>query len=73
MAGKSAKKIQIVVALELLIWHSLVLPQHQTKEYKQNLTNVNYVYGDFSITYAQTHLKIFFSDLNQQKKITEKI
>ena len=47
----------ILVALELLIWHSVLLFQHQTQQYKQNLTNLNYVHWYFSITYVSPHLK----------------
>ena len=40
---------------------------------KQNLTNLNYLYVYFSIIYVWTHLKTTFSDLNEEKKIPEKI
>ena len=42
----------IVVAQELLIWDFLVLFHYQAQAYKQNLTNLNNVYGCFSVTYV---------------------
>ena len=42
--GREQKTFSIAVALELLIWHSVLLFQHQTQQYKQNLTNLNYVH-----------------------------
>ena len=45
--------------------------QHQTQQYKQNLTDLNYVHGYFSITYIWPHLKTT-SDPNQQKNKAEK-
>lgn len=50
------KKIATLVALELLIWHSLVLFRNQTQKYKQKLINWNY-YGYSSITYVWPHFR----------------
>ena len=47
--------------------------QHPTQQRKQNLTNLNYVYGYFSKTFALLHLRATFSNYNQQKKIPGKI
>ena len=47
MVDRGQRKLEIVVALELLIWHSLVVCQHQTYQYKQNITKLNLVYGYF--------------------------
>ena len=62
----------IIVTLKSLIKHSLMLFQRQTQQHKQNLTNLNYVYGYFSITNLWPLLRTTFSDLNQPKKIAGK-
>ena len=67
------RELMIVITPELLIWHFLVLFQHQIQPYKQNLTNLNYVYEYFPVTYVLTHPKTTFSNINQQKNIVEKI
>lgn len=41
--GWGQKKCAILVTLELLIWHSLVLSTHETKQYKENLAKLNYI------------------------------
>ena len=73
MNGKGQRKFSILATLKSLIWHSLGLFLHQTKQSKHNLTNLNYVYQYFSITYVWPQLKTTFSDLIQQKKILKEI
>ena len=46
MVGTGERKFGILVLLESLIWHTLVLFQHQTQQYKQNLTTLFIVYMD---------------------------
>ena len=71
MVGRGRKTFSIPVALESLIWHSFLLFQHQTQQYKQNLTNLNYVHGYFSIIHVWQHLETAFSDLNQLEKMSK--
>ena len=61
MGGRGWRKFTILVAPELLIWHSLVLFRHQTQQYKQKLINLNY-YGYSSITYVWPHLRNSIQD-----------
>ena len=75
MAGRERRKFAILVALESLIWHSLVLLQHQIQLYKQNLTNSNYVYRYFSITYMFDHIlkQLFLTFISEGKKIGKQL
>ena len=68
MAGWEWRKFANVVALESLNWHSLALFHHQTQQYKQNLTNLNYVYG-----YIWPYPKRANSDLTSKRKYWRKL
>ena len=39
--GTGRRKFAILVDLVLLIWYSLVLFQHETQQFKQNLTTLH--------------------------------
>lgn len=62
------RKFAFLVAPELLIWHFLVLVQHQIQQFKQNLKNLNYLYGYFLVTHDWPHLKQLFPTLVRKRK-----
>ena len=61
------RKFTILFALELIIWNSAMLFQHQTQSYKQNLTNLNYVYRYFSICVCLTTSELFLTLISKKK------
>ena len=50
-----------------------MLLHHETQQYKQNLTKLNYAYGYVSVKYVWSYPKTTISDLNKQKEISGKI
>ena len=72
MTGRNRQKFVNLVTLESLIWRSLMLFQHQTKQ-NQNFKNLYYVFEYFSIKYVWPHPKASFPDFNQQRSKPEKI
>ena len=44
MVERGQRKFAFLATLESLIWHSLVLFHHQTRQYKQNSTHLNFAY-----------------------------
>ena len=66
MSGRNRQKFVNLVTLESLIWRSLVLFQHQTKQ-DENFKNLYYVFEYFSIKCVWPHLKASFPDFNQQR------
>lgn len=67
MVERGVRKFTILFALELIIWNSAMLFQHQTQSYKQNLTNLNYVYRYFSICVCLTTSELFLTLISKKK------